>query len=167
MGGFGLGELFDLSTGLSPGDLALGANTGKRLNMAGVDSVAVVIIKAAGTGGQDPTFTLRQHTAASGGVSSDLAIVDRWWHKTEATLDGDEVWTEVTQAASASVVDTGNAASEQIVVLNVRASQLTPGNRYISVDIPDPGLAAQVGAVLYILQPSDRGGPASLSAPLR
>lgn len=166
----GLGDVYDLSTGLSPVDLSLGANTGKRLSMSEVESVSVVFIKAAGTAGQNPVLTLKQHTAASGGTSADLPIITTYWVKGEATLDGDEVWTEVSQAASATITDpgTGSAAVEQLVVISVKASQLVPGaGAFISLDIADTGAAAQLGTVLYIVHQADKGLPTTLSAPLR
>jgi hypothetical protein len=165
----GLGDVYDLSTGLSPVDLSLGANTGKRLSMSEVESVSIVVIKAAGTAGQNPVLTLKQHTAASGGVTSDLPIITTYWVKGEATLDGDEVWTEVSQAAGAVITDpgTGSAAVEQLVVISVKASQLTSGNTHISLDVADTGAAAQLGCVLYIVHQADKGLPVALPAPLR
>ena len=167
MPGVGLGELYDLSTGIGPVDLGLAANTGKRLSMVEVESALVVLIKAAGTAAQDPVLTLRQHTAAVAGVSTDLATVTRFWHKSEATLDGDEVWTQVDQAAAAAVTLTGLAALEAIVAIPVRSEQLTPPNSFISLDIADTGLNIQFGTVLYVVHVTDRGVPQGLLAPLR
>lgn len=166
-----LGEAYDLSTGLAPVNLATAANTGKRLSMQEVSSVDVVVIKGAGTAAEDPVLTLKQHTAATSGTTTDLAIITEYWLKTETTLDGDETWTRVTQTAAATITDPGGAGtsaeSEQIVVINVRADQLTAGNTHISLDIADTGTNSQLGTVLYILHPADRSVPTALLAPLR
>jgi SpoU rRNA methylase family enzyme len=166
-----LGESYDLSTGLAPVDMSTAANTGKRLFMQEVNSVDIVLIKAAGTAADDPVLTLKQHTASTGGTTTDLAVITSYNLKNEATLDGDETWTTVTQAAAATITDPGGAGtsaeSQQIVVIHVRADQLTPGNAYISLDIADVGAAAQLGTVLYIVHTADHVAPASLLAPLR
>jgi hypothetical protein len=150
----GLGNKYDLGTGFVPVDMSGGANTGKRVFMGHADAVDVVFIKAAGTAGDDPVLTLQQHTAASGGTSSNLAAISKYWVKSEATLDNDETWSEVTQAAAATITDPGGAGtsaeSEQIVVFTVSKDQLTGSNKYISVNVADVGTNAQLGTVLYI-----------------
>lgn len=167
----GLGPDYDLSIGFSPVDMAAAANTGKRVSMANVKSVDVVLVKAAGTAGEDPVLTLQSHTASTGGVSTNLAVITEYYVKSEATLDGDETWTKVTQAAAATISDPGGAGtsaeSEQIVVFNVRADQLPLTDNYISVDVADVGAAAQVGTLLYILHKHDKGEPTSFPAALR
>lgn len=166
-----LGDSFDLSVGIVPVDLSVGNNVGKRVGLSEVHSVTVVLIKAAGTAAQDPILTLRQHTDASGGTSTDLAVIDKYWVKSEATLDGDEQWTEVTQTAAATITDPGgdgtSAESQQLVAFVIRADQLSPENGYISLDVADVGLNAQIGTALYILEITDRGTPDALLAPLR
>jgi len=150
----GLGNKYDLGTGFVPVDMSGGANTGKRVYMGHCDAVDVVFIKAAGTAGDDPTLTLQQHTAASGGSSSNLAVIDKYWVKREATLDNDEVWEEFTQAAAATIADPGgdgtSAEEQQIVVFSVSKDQLASGSKYISVNVADVGTNAQIGTVLYI-----------------
>jgi hypothetical protein len=166
-----LGESYDLSTGLAPVDLSTAANTGKRVSMVEVASVDIVVIKGAGTAADDPVLTLKQHTAATSGTTSDLAVITEYSLKNEATLDGDETWTRVTQSAAATITDPGGAGtsaeSQQIVVIHVRADQLTPGNTHISLDIADVGTNAQLGAVLYIVHNNDHVAPTALPAPLR
>lgn len=166
-----LGESYDLSTGLPPGDLSTAANTGKRVSMQEVTSMDIVVIKGAGTAADDPVLTLKQHTAASAGITTDLAVITEYMLKTEATLDGDETWTKVTQSAAATITDPGGAGtsaeSQQIVVIHVRADQLTAGNAYVSLDIADVGTNAQLGSVLYILHNTDHAAATALPAPLR
>jgi hypothetical protein len=149
----GLGNKYDLGTGVAPVDLADGAATGKR---------------GAGTASEDPVLTLKQHTAASSGTSTDLDVIDRYWVKTETELDNDETWTEVTQVADAVV--TATAEEEQIIVFTVSKDQLAAGNKWISVDIASIGAEAdpQVGTVLYIFHGVSRhASPTAYLPPLR
>lgn len=166
-----LGESYDLSIGVAPVNLATAANTGKRLCMKEVNSVDIVVLKGAGTAAEDPVLTVKQHTASTGGTTSDLAVVTSYDLKSETTLDGDETWTTPTMAAGATITDPGGAGtsaeSEQMVVIHIRADQLTAGNAYISLDIADTGTNSQLGAVLYIVHNTDHTAPASLPAPLR
>lgn len=165
-----LGRLFDISTGFVPVDMQA-AQTGKRVSLRNCGGVTVVLFKAAGTAGDDPTLTLKQHTASSSGTSADLAIIDEYWIKTEATLDGDETWTRETQTAAATIADPGgdgtSAEAQQIVVFEVDARQLSDGYDYISVDVADTGTNAQLGCALYLLRDlAVQRTPANLVAPL-
>lgn len=166
-----LGRLFDLSTGLTPVDLSTAANTGKRVSLQNAEGVTIVVQKAVGTAAQDPALTLKQHTASTSGTSADLVAIDHYYLKTEATLDGDETWTRVSQTAAATVSDPGGAGtsaeSEQLIAIEVSASSLSDGYGYVSLDIADVGAAAQLGAVLYILHGLKvQRKPANLRAPL-
>lgn len=152
----GLGRLFDVVAGISPVDLSAAANTGKRVHLKNAGGCTIVVFKAAGTAGQDPVLDLQQHTAASGGTTADLDVIDHYYLKTEATLDGDETWSAVTQTAASEITDPGGAGtsaeSEQIVVIEVDSTQLSDGYEWISLDIADVGANAQLGAVLYLLR---------------
>ncbi len=153
---WGLGNKFDVCSGIAPiADLAAGANTGHRLHMRNYDTVAVVFYKGAASAGTDTvTPTLQEHTLATGGSSQNLAAITTWYHKNEATLDGDEAWTEVTQAAAATISLTNAvipAANQAIVVFEVEAASLSAGYEWISLNIADPGTGGTIpGAVLYI-----------------
>lgn len=165
-----LGRLFDISTGVVPVDLQT-AQTGKRVSLRNAGGCTVVIFKAAGTAGDDPTFTLRQHTASSSGTSADLAVIDHYYLKTEATLDGDETWVKETQSAAATIVDPGgdgtSAEAQQIIAIEVDATELSDGYDYISLDTTDTGSNAQLGCVLYLLRDlTVQRAPANLVAPL-
>ncbi len=168
MSGFGLGEDFDLSLGLTPVDLSVAASTGKRVSMQYVDCATVVLIKGAGTTTQDPVLTLKQHTAASGGVSSNLVAVSNYFTKSGAPgLLGSETWTQVSQTTAATVTLTGGAVNEMLVAINVTGETMTAGNGWISLDIADVGANAQLGMVLYVLRLDDHRYPTALPAGLR
>ncbi|MFK0140714.1 hypothetical protein [Streptomyces murinus] len=148
-----LGRLVDVCIGAAPVDLSSAAVTGKRVALKGCGGLTIVVIKGAGTAGDDPTFTLQQHTAASGGTSSNLAIIDHYYLKNATTLAGTETWTKVTQAAAATIADPGGAGtsaeSQQILAIEVDAAQLADGYTHVSLNCADVGTNAQLGAILY------------------
>lgn len=160
-----LGSDYDIGTGIAPVNLATAANTGLRVFMGGISELGVLFIGGAGGAADPPVLTLRQHTAASGGSSSNLAVITDWWVKPEATLDNDEVWTYSTQAAAATV--TGTAQVQQMIYFVVKPPQMTTGP-YVSVDIGQTSVAAQLGTVLYLMGGMGfRGLGESMPIPLR
>lgn len=166
-----LGRLFDLSTGWSPVD-AQSAQTGKRVYVGDCSGVSVVVIKAAGTAGDDHSYDLQQHTASSGGSSGDLDVVSYYYLKQETTLDGDETWSKVTQTAASEITDAGaagtSAEQEQIIVIEVDVAQLSDGYSYISLNSGGEGSNAQLSTCLYIKHDlAVQRPPANLLAPLR
>lgn len=146
-----LGKTFDISNALSIVDLNTGANTGLFVNMKNAEVCTFVFFAAAGTAGADLVFDLQESDKLTGGTTQDLDIITDWFKKEEATLDGDETWTRVTQAAASevTVTDTG-AAVEQIYVFEVLASQLSDGFKYLSLNIAD-ATQAKIGGCLAIL----------------
>jgi hypothetical protein len=151
----GLGRLFNIAIGAAPVDLSAAAVTGKRVALKSTQSLTIVVFKAAGTAGDDPTVTLQQHTAASAGTSSNLAIIDHYYLKNAATLAGTETWTKVTQSAAATIADPGGAGtsaeSQQIIAIEVNGTKLSDGYGWVSLNIADVGTNAQLGCVLYLL----------------
>src|SRR6188508_1304091 len=98
-----LGRLFDVSIGWSPVD-AQTAQTGKRVSLRNAGGCTILVIKAAGTAGDDHSYDLQQHTASTGGTTADLDIISSYWLKDEVTLDGDETWSKLTQTAASEIV---------------------------------------------------------------
>lgn len=152
----GLGHVFDFCTGITPvADLAAGANTGARIHMRNYDELAVVFFKNAASAGTDTiTLTLQEHNAATGGTSQNCVCITDWYQKSEATLDGDEVWVEATQAAAATLALTNAlvpAASQAYVVFSVASQSLSAGFEWLSVNIADPGSGGTIlGGLFYI-----------------
>jgi hypothetical protein len=163
----GIGRVVDLSVGIVPTDMSSAANTGKRVSMKNCSAITVVLFKKAGTAGDDPAFTLNQHTAASSGSSGTLAKIDTVYSKLAATPDGTETWTKTTQAAAATYTDATSAEAGGVIAFTIGADQLSDGYSYISVDVADVGSNAQIGGLLYILHDLNvRRAPASLPAAL-
>jgi hypothetical protein len=145
-----LGRLFDIGLGWAPVDLdTANAATGKRLAMQGARGCTIVAVTAAG-GATAAVFTLKQHTAYTGGTSADLAAITRWTIKTETVLDNDEAWVTTTQAAVATVsLDTTYGDDEYILVIEVDARQMSDGYSHISLDFAATLGAPKLGACLY------------------
>jgi hypothetical protein len=120
---------------------------------------------------EDPTLTLKSHAALSGGTGTDLPVITEYFVRSEATLDNDEPWTKVTQAAAATVADPGggggSGGSQQLVVVNVRADQLPDADNWLSLNVGDVGANSQLGAVIYIIHRQDKADPTDLPLPLR
>jgi hypothetical protein len=73
-----------------------------------------------------------------------------YFQKEEATLDGDEAWTRVTQTAASTVTDADwDDANEVLVAFSVSADELSDGYEWVSVDVADPG-TAHVGCVFAV-----------------
>jgi len=149
-----LGRLVDICIGAAPVDLSAAAVTGKRVKLRDCGGLTIVVFKAAGTAGDDPTVTLKQHTAGSGGTTSNLAVIDHYYLKDAATLAGTEAWTRVAQTAAATIADPGGAGTsaehQQIIVIEVDAAQLSDGYTHVSLDVADVGTNAQLGTILYL-----------------
>lgn len=150
----GLGKEFDVCSGIMPVDLAAGANTGHRVHMRNYETLAVVLVKSAASAGTDNVvITLQEHSAASGGTSQNLAAITDYYVKSEATLDGDEVWAEGTQAAAATLTLAGAtyAGLQLIALFEVGAPALSAGFEWLSANIADPGSGGTIsGSLFYI-----------------
>ena len=147
----GLGADFDIGSQIGPVDLATANNTGHRIHLMNYGAVTFVGYLGVGTAAEPVTFTLREHNANTGGTSQDLVVIDEYWQKQEATLDGDETWTRVAQTASASVTDAvWDDANQVLVAFKVRGEQLTDAFEWVSVNVDYPGTAV-IGAVFAIM----------------
>lgn len=147
---YGLGRIFDVCTGIVPVNIATAANTGHRLHMRNYETVAIVVCLNNGTAAEAPTITLQEHTANTSGTSANLAVITEYYKKEEASLDGDETWTKVTQTAAATITNADwDDANQVLFVVEVEAASLSAGYEWLSVNIADPG-TAQVGCVIYI-----------------
>ncbi|MEV0015440.1 hypothetical protein [Streptomyces tendae] len=166
-----LGRLVDVCVGAAPVDLSTAAVTGKRVRLRDAGGLTIVVFKGAGTAGDDPTLTLKQHTANTGGTTSNLAVIDHYYVKDATALAGTEQWTRVAQTAAATIADPGGAGTsaehQQIIVIEVEAEQLSDGYTHVSLDVADVGTNAQLGAVLYLRRDlSVERAPAALAASL-
>lgn len=167
----GVGNKFNVAVGFAPVDMQTAGNTGKRVSVKDAASVTILLIKAAGTAGDDPVLTLKQHTANTAGTSANLVAIDHYYLKDAVALAGTEAWTKVTQTAAATITDPGGAGTsaehQQIVAIEVNVDDLTDGYKYISLDVADVGGNAQLGTVVYLLHDLKvKRTPANLAATL-
>ncbi len=145
-----LGKTFDILSQIVPVDLADGANTGHRIDMKNYDKVTFVYYTGIGTAAEAPTITLQEHTANTGGTSTNLVKIDEWYIKSEATLDGDETWTKTTQTAAATATDaTWDDVVQVLMCFTIDADMLSDGYEWISCNIADTG-TAHLGCMLAI-----------------
>lgn len=149
--GTGLGRLYDIGLALAPVDLATAGATGTRIDMRDCGGVDIVLVYGAGTDNDDPVPSLQQHTAYTGGTTSNLATMTTIFRKAETTLDNDEIWQETTQTAAAIMTAVADDAQKQkIYVIHVAATSLADGYTHISVNQADLSNNAQLAAFLYL-----------------
>lgn len=150
-----LGHLFNLVMGVAPLDFQTARN-GDWVSMKNAGHCTIVVIKGAGTDGDDQTFTLEQATtAAGGGPSKNLATIDKYYEQEEAAanLEATGAWTRVTQTAGATVAPGDpSAQSSALYVFEVDAADLDVANGFdwIRMNNDGAGSNAQLGAILYI-----------------
>jgi hypothetical protein len=137
-GASALGRLFNISAGAVPTDAVAGAVTGNRIHLKDCGGVTFVVI-ATGASTDILDVDLQEHNAATGGTSQDLDIITKYYYQSETTLDGDETWTEGSQAAASEITNVGAASQETLLVVEVRSEQLSDGFEWVSLNIPDLG----------------------------
>jgi hypothetical protein len=144
-------EKTQVVSGFVPINMATGANAGDRVSLKNYGRCAIIFFKAAGTDGDDPTLTLQQHTAVSGGWTKDLDFtrID----VKQGTLTSVGQFTTVTQAAADDYTDATSAEVQAIWVIDVLAEHLDVDGGYdcISATVGDVGTNAQLGCLLYML----------------
>ena len=148
-----LGRLFDITVQAMPVDFTA-AQTGKRIHMKNCEGVLFLLVKATDGGTTDDlALDLQEHDASTGGTSQDLDIITDFFSKTETALDGDETWVRTTQAVASEIAAiAGIAELEALLVFEVRASQLSDGFEWLSVNVPDLGSTdVQRVTIIYIL----------------
>lgn len=148
-----LGRLFDIGLGWAPVD-AQSAQTGKRVYIGDCGGITILVVKAAGTAGDDFSYALQQHTASVNGTSADLNAVSYYYIKQETALDNDEAWEVFTQTADDDIVEAGaagtSAEQQQLIAVEVDAAQLSDGYAWISFNSGGEGSNAQLATCVYI-----------------
>lgn len=144
-------ENHQIVMGVLPLDLQT-ARTGDYVSLKNYRHLTVVVLKNAGTDGDDQTLTFNQATAVAGTGAKGLSVTE--YHEKEGTLTGIGQWTRVTQSAAATVaLGDPSAQSEALYVFEFDADELDVDNGFdcVSVDSDGAGSNAQLGAILYIL----------------
>lgn len=156
-------ERCNIASAFVPVDMQTAANTGDYVCLKGYDRVVFLLFKAAGTAGDDPVVSARQAQDVSdtGGKVLNLTT---YWQK-QGTLTAVTSWTEVTQAAGATVtLDATSAESQGLYAFEIKAADLDVANGFdcVRFAVADVGGNAQLGAGLYILDGPRMSGNAML-----
>jgi hypothetical protein len=122
------------------------------INLKHALRAALILIKGAGSGAEDPVITLTQGTGINAGAlvgGANLAVITNYGTKLNsagppATL------TEVTQAAGNTITPDG--ADQGIVVVEITPDQLADGFIAVRATIADVGTTAQLGALLWMVE---------------
>jgi hypothetical protein len=168
-----LGRVADLVPAIVNGVVNNSADVvGNRVALRDAGGVTIVVLAAAGTAGDDLDIALRQHTAASGGTTAALDVIDHYYYKTGATLTGAQTWQKHEQPTASTIIDaTGGAGTsaeqQQIVVIEVDQDDLDDGFTHVSVVLTDAGAANDKRAsALYLLRDLQvQRAPQALRAP--
>lgn len=162
-----LGSVIDIIPAVMPLDLQT-ARAGDAISLKNAAGVLILVVKGAGTAGDDPDFTLYQQSDVANSLSDAKALnaIDVIWKKQGAALTAVGTWTKVEQTADEVFSADATSAEEQaLYAIWVPATALDRDGGFdcIRLDVADVGNNAQLGCVLYILAglryPSD---PANL-----
>ena len=146
-----LGRLFDIGPSAIPQLLNGSGITGLPISLQNCEGVTFAFIKNAVGTTDDLVFDLQEVNGA-GGTPRDLDAITDYYVKAETTLDGDEAWVKTTQSAASEITAiAGTAELQMLVVIEVRADQLSDGYTHVALNIPDIGNTdAQYGSVVAI-----------------
>lgn len=146
-----IAENMQVCAGFGPVDMMTAANSGDWVSMKNHSHLTVILFKGVGTAGEDPILKLQQATAVAGTAAKDLLFTTIY---TKAgTLTSIGTFTKVIQAAATSFVDATHAEVAAIYLIEVNAEDLDVAGGFdcVQASVADVGIAAQLGACLYIL----------------
>jgi hypothetical protein len=154
-------EKNQIAQGFLPVLMNTAANAGDWVSMKEFGRMAIVVFKAVGTAGDDPTIAVKQATDVSGTSSKALAFTEVRKKQAATNLLAVGQFTKSTSASPASN-DTFNttlgtwtnsdlAEQAAIIVIDIKAEDLDVANGFdcIQVSIADVGTNAQLGSALY------------------
>lgn len=149
-----------------PVNMAGSANTGDWISLKNYHRVTIMLVKAAGTAGDDPVITLQQATNVAGAGAKALAAVDKVYVKQGADLATVGTFTLVTQTASDSYTDAAAAEAQAVWLIDIQSEDLDVDGGFdcIQASVADVGTAEQLGCALYLLYPARYGQSALPSA---
>ena len=171
-----LGYTVDAGSITVPTDAHSGAITGKRVCLKNAQScIFLVSMVAAGSGTDDVVLTLKEHTASSGGTTTNLNAgtntngVTTWWLKFATTLAGTETWAKQTQSAGATVTLPGAtyAADQALIAVQLNTKDIDDGYDYVSCSVGALATATRYMSITPLLTDlTVRRDPSLLAATL-
>ena len=144
-------HMLNIEAAFVPVDMQTAANNGDWVNLSLYDKCLCVLFKAAGTAGDNPIFTLKQASDAAGTGAKALNFTAAY-QKIATDVTTVAQFTRATQAAASTYTPT-SAATQAIIAVEVRASDLDMANgfQFVQLSIPDTGVNAQLGCGFYVL----------------
>lgn len=141
-----------LAIGFVPVNIATEANNGDYVSLKLYHHVAIVMIKAAGASGEDPTLTIQQATSVAGGSVKALDFTDIYV-KQGASLQAIGTFTKTTQAAANTYTSATAGEAQAIWVVEFDTDELDVDNSFdcIRATVADVGDTEQLATILYIL----------------
>lgn len=145
---------------IPPVDLASAAASGPYASLKNCEAITMIIIKAAGTAGDDPVITLTQAKDSSGTGAKTLNITSLA-HQIAADITAETTFTDGLDA-DGDVIDRQNsvasydtdgingAENEALIVIRVHQDDLDDDYTHVRLNIADVGTNAQLGAAIYI-----------------
>ena len=151
-------ETANLTAAFIPVDMSAAANNGDWVGLTNYGRCVAVLFKGIGTAGDDPVFTLKQATDASGSGAKALTFTSVF--SKVGTQTGLANFTRTTQAAASTYTDLVSAEAQAIIAVEIDAASLdvTNGFNHVQLSIPDVGANAQLGCGFYLmLDPRHQG----------
>lgn len=154
-------EKNQIAQGFLPVAMNTGANAGDWVSMKGYGRMAIVIFKAVGTAGDDPTIAVKQATDVSGTGAKAVGFTDVRKKQAATNLLAVDQFTKSTSASPATNdtfnttngtwTNTDLAEQAAIIVIDIKAEDLDVNGGFdcVQVSIADIGTNAQLGCVLY------------------
>ena len=142
-------EIADIIPAFVPADMHTSANNGQWVDMKFISKLLCVLLKAAGTAGDDPVITLKQATSNAGANAKSLNFT-RARTKIGAIATTPQ-WTIATQSAANTYTPT-SAASPALIAVEVSQTDLDLNNgfNFVQFSIPSTGANPQLGTAFYI-----------------
>lgn len=154
-------EKNQIAQGFLPVAMNSGANAGDWVSMKEYGRVAIVIFKAVGTAGDDPTIAVKQAQDVSGTnakvlgftevrkkqAATNLLAVDQFTRSTVASPALNDTFT----VASGTWTNSDLAEQAAIIVIDIKVEDLDVNGGFdcVQVSIADIGTNAQLGSALY------------------
>lgn len=144
-------EMVNVCSGFVPVDMQAAANNGDWVNLANYAKLVIVLFKAAGTAGDDPTLTIKQATDASGTGAKALNFTKAAIKQGTLTAVAD--YTAISQAAGNTYTNDTLAESQAILIVDIDNKDLDVANgfKFVQASVADVGGNAQLGCCLYFL----------------
>ena len=142
-------EIADIIPAFTPVDMRSSTNNGQWVAMKHVSRLVCVLLKAAGTAGDDPVITMKQATNNLGANAKALTFTRA--RTNIGPLASTPIWTIATQTAANTLTPT-SAASPALVAVEIQQNDLDINNgfAFVQLSIPITGTNPQLGAAFYI-----------------